>query len=129
MDPSLQWSQHCNRPIQSLASSEILTPHPLTPLASVYLPPLVRGEDTLAGLERGWGIKSSEDVRHCSVLYICKYFVVTWQEYLLSLPHSYAFISLSCQHIRRVGDESKTNESSLRVGFFQYSLSNYHGEN
>ncbi len=26
-------------------------------------------------LERGWGVNSSEDARHCSVLYICKYFV------------------------------------------------------
>jgi hypothetical protein len=27
-------------------------------------------------VERGWGIYSSEDARHCSVLYICKYFMV-----------------------------------------------------
>jgi hypothetical protein len=27
--------------------------------------------------ERGRGVNSSEDARHCSVLYICKYFVVT----------------------------------------------------
>jgi hypothetical protein len=27
-------------------------------------------------VERGWGVNSSEDARHCSVLYICKYFVV-----------------------------------------------------
>jgi hypothetical protein len=26
-------------------------------------------------VERGWGVNSSEDVRHCSVLYICKYLV------------------------------------------------------
>ncbi len=25
---------------------------------------------------RGWGVNSLEDARHCSVLYICKYFVV-----------------------------------------------------
>ncbi len=37
-------------------------------------PPLVRGEDTLAR-GRGGGVNSSEDTRHCSVLYICKYFV------------------------------------------------------
>jgi hypothetical protein len=36
---------------------------------------LVRGEDT-RWVERGWGVNSSEDARHCSVLYICKYFVV-----------------------------------------------------
>jgi hypothetical protein len=33
------------------------------------------GEDTLAGWEVE-GVNSSEDVRHCSVLYICKFFVV-----------------------------------------------------
>jgi hypothetical protein len=26
-------------------------------------------------VKRGWGVYSSEDARHCSVLYICKYFV------------------------------------------------------
>jgi hypothetical protein len=53
--------------------------------ASVYPPPLVRGDDTLAAwrgvgesisaggghtrwVERGWGVNSSEDARHCSVL-------------------------------------------------------------
>ncbi len=45
-------------------------PTPLTPQ------PLVRGEDTLArGREGGWGVNGSEDARHCSVLYVCKYFV------------------------------------------------------
>ncbi len=32
-------------------------------------PPLTRW------VERGWGVNSSEDARHCSVLYVCKYFV------------------------------------------------------
>jgi hypothetical protein len=27
-------------------------------------------------VERGWGDNSSEDARHCSVLYICKFFVL-----------------------------------------------------
>ncbi len=49
---------YCKRPIQCLASSEILTP-------TGY---------TLAGW-RGWRVNSSEDATHCSVLYICKYFV------------------------------------------------------
>ncbi len=26
-------------------------------------------------VEREWGVNSSEDARHCSVFYICKYFV------------------------------------------------------
>ncbi len=67
---------YCKRPIQCLASSEMLTPHPLTARrVCVYPPPLVRGVDTLAGWRGGWGVNSSEDARHCSVLYICKYFV------------------------------------------------------
>ncbi len=32
-------------------------------------PPLVRGEDTLAGWRRGWGANILEDARHSSVLY------------------------------------------------------------
>ncbi len=32
-------------------------------------------ERTIQWVEMGWGVNSSEDVRHCSVLYICKYFV------------------------------------------------------
>jgi hypothetical protein len=62
---------YCKRPILCLAPSKILTPH--RP-ASVP-PPLVRGEDTLAGWRGGWGVNILEDARHSSVLYICKYFV------------------------------------------------------
>ncbi len=57
-----------------LASSKILTPHRPE---SVYPPLLVRGEDTLAGWRGGWGVNILEDVRHSSVLYVCKYFVST----------------------------------------------------
>ncbi len=49
---------YCKRPIQCLASSKILTHS--------------RG-DTLAG--EGGGGQYSEEARHSSVLYICKYFV------------------------------------------------------
>jgi hypothetical protein len=52
---------------------------PPPPLAArrVYTPPpLLRGEDTLAGRRGGWGVNILEDARHCSVLYICKYFVM-----------------------------------------------------
>jgi hypothetical protein len=66
---------YCKRPIQCLASSEILTPHPLPPPASVYPLPLVRGRTYSLGGE-GVGVNSSEDARHWSVLYICKYFVL-----------------------------------------------------
>ncbi len=70
---------YCKRPIKCLASSEILTPHPPSPpgeCALCTLPPLVRREDTLARGRGGGGVNGgSEDARHCSVLYICKYFV------------------------------------------------------
>jgi hypothetical protein len=36
-------------------------------------PPLVRGEDTLAGWRGGGGVNILEDARHSSVLYIYKY--------------------------------------------------------
>ena len=42
--------------------------------ASEYPPPLVRGENTLAGWRGGRGVNILEDVRHSSVLYVCKYF-------------------------------------------------------
>jgi hypothetical protein len=54
-----------------------IDPHPLTARrVCTPPPPLVRGEDTLAGRRGGVGsIISSEDARHCSVLYLCKYCV------------------------------------------------------
>ncbi len=71
---------YCKRPIQCLASSKILTTHPLTARrVCITIPPplpLVRGKDTLAGSRGGWGVKILEDARHSSVLYICKYFVL-----------------------------------------------------
>jgi hypothetical protein len=67
------WLIYCKRPIQCLASSKILTPHPVTARRMCTLPPLVRGEDTLAGWRGGGEVNSLEDARHCSVL--CKYFV------------------------------------------------------
>ncbi len=38
-------------------------------------PPLVRGRTHSLGGEGGGGVNILEDARHCSVLYICKYFV------------------------------------------------------
>jgi hypothetical protein len=40
-----------------------------------HRPALRRGEDTFARGRGGGVFNSSEDARHCSVLYICKYFV------------------------------------------------------
>jgi hypothetical protein len=48
---------------------------PPTPLTTRRVCTLVRGEDTLAGWRGGWGVNILEDVRHSSVLYVCKYFV------------------------------------------------------
>ncbi len=63
---------YCKRPILCLASSKFLTP-PHRP----SVPPRLwgGGEDTFAAW-RGGGGNILEDARHCSVLYICKYFVV-----------------------------------------------------
>jgi hypothetical protein len=47
---------------------------------------LVRGEDTLAGWRGGWGVNILEDARHCSVLYIRRYFVVIKIGYKMKLP-------------------------------------------
>jgi hypothetical protein len=67
---------YCKRPIHCLASSEILNPHP-SPPGECVPPSLGAGVRHTRWVERGWGVNSSEDARHCSVLYICKYFVVT----------------------------------------------------
>jgi hypothetical protein len=61
---------YCKRPILCLASSKILTSHPPLRPASVYPPPLLRGEDTLATGRGGWGVNILEDARHSSVLYL-----------------------------------------------------------
>ncbi len=53
-----------------------IDPPPPHPLASVYPPAFGAGGGHTRWVERGWRVNSSEDFRHCSVLYICKYFVV-----------------------------------------------------
>jgi hypothetical protein len=55
---------------------QILTPHPLTARLVCTPPPAfgTRGGHT-RWVERGWGVNILEDARHCSVLYIRKYFV------------------------------------------------------
>jgi hypothetical protein len=53
-----------------------IDPPPPSPSGECVPPPLVRGEDTLARRRGGWGVNILEDVRHSSVLYVCKYFVV-----------------------------------------------------
>ncbi len=56
---------YCKVPIQCLASSEMYPPPPAFGTGG--------GHTRL--VEWGWGVNSSEDSRHCSVLYICKYCV------------------------------------------------------
>jgi hypothetical protein len=69
---------YCKRPIQCLASFEILTPTPppLTAQRMCVPPRLWCGGGHTRWVERGRGVSSSEDAIHCSVLYICKYFVL-----------------------------------------------------
>jgi hypothetical protein len=68
---------YCKRPIQCLASSKILTPPPLPGDCVVYPPAFGAGGGHTRWVERGWGVNILEDARHSSVLYVCKYFVVT----------------------------------------------------
>ncbi len=44
--------------------------------ASVYRPPFGAGGGQTRWVERWWGVNILEHARHCSVLYIRKYFVV-----------------------------------------------------
>jgi hypothetical protein len=65
----------CKRPIQCLASSKNIEPHPLTARRVCTPSPFGAGGGHTRWVERGWGVNSSEDARHCSVLHLCKYFV------------------------------------------------------
>jgi hypothetical protein len=50
-------------------------PPPHRPASACVPPAFGAGGGHTRWVERGWGVNSSEDARHCSVLYICKYFV------------------------------------------------------
>ncbi len=68
---------YCKRPIQCLASSKILTPHPPPPPPGECVPSrLWCGGRTHSLGGEGWGFNISEDARHSYVLYICKYLVL-----------------------------------------------------
>jgi hypothetical protein len=49
--------------------------HPLTDRRVCTPPAFGAGGGHTRWFERGWGVNSSKDARHCSVLYICQYFV------------------------------------------------------
>jgi hypothetical protein len=64
-----------------------IDPPPLTARRVCTSPPLVRREDTLAGGE-GVGVNIMETAKHCSVLYIRKYFVTKlYKTIKLYTPH------------------------------------------
>jgi hypothetical protein len=50
-------------------------PHPLTARRVCTLPAFGAEGGHTRWVVRGWGVNILEDARHCSVLYICKYFV------------------------------------------------------
>jgi hypothetical protein len=50
--------------------------------------PFGAGGGHTRSVERGWGVNSSEDARHCSVLYLCKYFVIQLLLELVSESHA-----------------------------------------
>ncbi len=52
-----------------------IDPPPTHRPASVYPPAFGEEGGRTRWVERGWEVNSSEDARHSSVLYICKYFV------------------------------------------------------
>jgi hypothetical protein len=108
---------YCKRPIKCQASYEILTPSP--PGECVPPPPSAfgaRGGHT-RWAESGWGVNSSEDARHCSVLYICMYFVVC----IVYYPH--ANINFCCKfmiYIHKVNRYRATVRYKIRVRIYMY---------
>jgi hypothetical protein len=71
---------YCKRTIQCLASSEILTPHPLTGRRVCTTPPLVRGEDTLAEWRGGGGsiVRKTPDTALYSI-YVSPLWLAWWK--------------------------------------------------
>jgi hypothetical protein len=67
-----------------------IDPHPLTAWRVCTPSPQAfsAGGGHTRWLERGWGVNSSEDARHYSVLYICKYFVDLGQQPIFSLQYT-----------------------------------------
>jgi hypothetical protein len=51
-------------------------PNPSPPGECVRTPAFGAGVGHTRWVERGWGVNILEDARHCSVLYIRKYFVL-----------------------------------------------------
>jgi hypothetical protein len=71
---------YCKRPILWLASSELLTPIPLTARRVCTTRLWCGGRTHWLGGEGGGGVNILEGARHSSVLYIRKYFVGTYLE-------------------------------------------------
>jgi hypothetical protein len=60
--------------------------------ASVYLPAFGAGGGNTRWVKRGWGVNILEDARHCTVLYIRKYFVVVSKDGCKQGKHYHARI-------------------------------------
>jgi hypothetical protein len=70
----------------------MLTPTP-SPPGECVPPAFGAGGGHTRWVERGWGVNILEDARHCSVLYICKYFVGSiYQWAVLQLVQQIFFI-------------------------------------
>jgi hypothetical protein len=66
----------------------IAPPPPHCP-ASVNPPAFGAGGGHTRLGDRGWGVNSSEDARHCSVRYICKYCVLSGMSLLEEIHSSF----------------------------------------
>jgi len=78
-----------------------IDPPPPNRPASVYPPAFGAGGGHTRWVERGWEVNSSEDARHCSVLYLCKYFVI--QLLLELVTESHAWMKEAMDNTSRVG--------------------------
>ncbi len=67
-----------------------IDPPPPSPLGECVplgpAPPLLRGEDTLAGWRGGWRVNILEDARHSSVLYLYRILFGFHNERIFKLP-------------------------------------------
>ncbi len=136
---------YSKRPIQCLASSKILkilTPHPPHCPASVYpTPPPANGAGGghTRWAERGWGVNSLEDARHCSVLYLCNYLVEwavshygnycimknVWLACLGLVWWFFAFLHSSVPYARNLLKEFCVYKNLSLISFYYFAMGNF----
>ncbi len=73
-----------------------IDPPPTHPPTSVYSHAFGAGGGPTRWVERGWGVNSSEDARHCSLLYISKYVLCELNNSIIFFQEAFPDCRLLC---------------------------------